>query len=96
MNILSIEYIFYLGFFFYRLIILDPNAKVELVRERVKMVLVARSDLKMGAGKLGAQCGHAAVDVVIKVQPPSPFYPLFVEWVCYFLSIRKRRNSISI
>ncbi|XP_049530187.1 probable peptidyl-tRNA hydrolase 2 [Anopheles darlingi] len=26
-----------------------------------KMVLVVRNDLKMGKGKIGAQCGHAAV-----------------------------------
>jgi len=28
---------------------------------RVKMVLVVRTDLKMGVGKIAAQCGHAAV-----------------------------------
>ena len=27
----------------------------------VKMVLVVRNDLKMGKGKLGAQCGHATL-----------------------------------
>lgn len=26
-----------------------------------KMLLVVRNDLKMGKGKIGAQCGHAAV-----------------------------------
>ena len=27
----------------------------------MKMVLVVRSDLKMGKGKIGAQCGHAVL-----------------------------------
>lgn len=27
----------------------------------LKMILVVRNDLKMGKGKIGAQCGHAAV-----------------------------------
>ena len=27
----------------------------------VKMVLVVREDLKMGKGKIGAQCGHATL-----------------------------------
>lgn len=30
-------------------------------RNGYKMVLVVRNDLKMGKGKIGAQCGHAAV-----------------------------------
>lgn len=30
-------------------------------RGEYKMVLVVRNDLKMGKGKIGAQCGHAAV-----------------------------------
>src|SRR5690606_5924749 len=29
--------------------------------ERLKMVLVVRTDLKMSVGKIGAQCGHAAL-----------------------------------
>lgn len=30
-------------------------------RGDIKMILVVRNDLKMGKGKIGAQCGHAAV-----------------------------------
>lgn len=30
-------------------------------RGQYKMVLVVRNDLKMGKGKIGAQCGHASV-----------------------------------
>lgn len=32
-----------------------------LPRGNYKMVLVVRNDLKMGKGKIAAQCGHAAV-----------------------------------
>ena len=31
--------------------------------ENVKMVLIVREDLKMGKGKIGAQCGHATIGV---------------------------------
>eukprot|EP00349_Pseudokeronopsis_sp_Brazil_P001909 CAMPEP_0202958722 /NCGR_PEP_ID=MMETSP1396-20130829/2991_1 /ASSEMBLY_ACC=CAM_ASM_000872 /TAXON_ID= /ORGANISM="Pseudokeronopsis sp., Strain Brazil" /LENGTH=63 /DNA_ID=CAMNT_0049676917 /DNA_START=202 /DNA_END=393 /DNA_ORIENTATION=+ len=30
-------------------------------QEDIKMVLVVREDLKMGKGKIGAQCGHATL-----------------------------------
>lgn len=33
----------------------------------MKMVLVVRNDLKMGKGKIGAQCGHAAVGAYQKM-----------------------------
>ena len=29
--------------------------------DEIKMVLVVREDLKMGKGKIGAQCGHATL-----------------------------------
>lgn len=32
-----------------------------------KMVLVVRSDLKMGKGKIGAQCGHAVLSAYKKM-----------------------------
>lgn len=35
--------------------------------ENVKMVLVVRKDLKMGTGKIAAQCCHAAVAVIEEV-----------------------------
>jgi len=34
----------------------------------VKMVLVVRDDLKMGKGKIGAQCGHATLGVFMIAQ----------------------------
>ena len=33
----------------------------------MKMVLVVRSDLKMGKGKIGAQCGHAVLGAYKKM-----------------------------
>jgi len=37
-----------------------------------KMVLVVRNDLKMGKGKIGAQCGHAAVGAYQKAMDKNP------------------------
>lgn len=37
-----------------------------------KMVLVVRNDLKMGRGKIGAQCGHGAVGAYQKAMHRSP------------------------
>jgi peptidyl-tRNA hydrolase len=40
----------------------QASSKVKLPRSlRVKMVLCVRTDLKMGKGKMCAQCGHAAL-----------------------------------
>ncbi|ELP91395.1 peptidyl-tRNA hydrolase 2, putative [Entamoeba invadens IP1] len=36
--------------------------------EEYKLVLCVRKDLKMGKGKIAAQCGHAAVGCVLKAQ----------------------------
>lgn len=36
------------------------------------MVLVVRNDLKMGKGKIGAQCGHAAVGAYQKALATIP------------------------
>lgn len=37
-----------------------------------KMVLVVRNDLKMGKGKIGAQCGHGAVGAYQKTVQRNP------------------------
>lgn len=37
-----------------------------------KMVLVVRNDLKMGKGKVGAQCGHGAVGAYRKAMQRNP------------------------
>lgn len=34
--------------------------------EECKMVLVVNNDLKMGKGKIGAQCGHAALGAYLR------------------------------
>jgi PTH2 family peptidyl-tRNA hydrolase len=44
----------------------------------LKMVVVARTDLKMGKGKLAAQCCHAAVHCVQIAQERAP--ELLVRW----------------
>ena len=36
--------------------------------EDLKMVFIVRQDLKMGAGKIGAQCGHATLGVYEKTK----------------------------
>ncbi len=36
--------------------------------DEVKLVMVVREDLKMGKGKIGAQCGHATLGAVEQVQ----------------------------
>lgn len=38
----------------------------------MKMVVVARKDLRLSAGKLAAQVGHAAVDCALKAQRHAP------------------------
>ena len=41
-------------------------------REGYKMVLCVRQDLGMTAGKMCAQCAHAAVDLVLNAQVADP------------------------
>ena len=36
--------------------------------DEVKMALVVRDDLKMGKGKIGAQCGHATLGTFKRVE----------------------------
>ncbi|KAJ6653679.1 hypothetical protein lerEdw1_008805 [Lerista edwardsae] len=43
-----------------------------------KMVIVVRSDLKMGKGKVAAQCSHAAVSTYKQVQRRNP--ELLKQW----------------
>uniref|UniRef100_A0A3B4AKP7 Peptidyl-tRNA hydrolase 2, mitochondrial n=1 Tax=Periophthalmus magnuspinnatus TaxID=409849 RepID=A0A3B4AKP7_9GOBI len=43
-----------------------------------KMILVVRNDLKMGKGKVAAQCSHAAVSAYKQVQRRHP--ELLKEW----------------
>ncbi|XP_054430844.1 peptidyl-tRNA hydrolase 2, mitochondrial [Pteronotus mesoamericanus] len=43
-----------------------------------KMILVVRNDLKMGKGKVAAQCSHAAVSAYKQIQKRNP--ELLKEW----------------
>lgn len=39
----------------------DQLLNVKYPIQDIKMILVVREDLKMGKGKIGAQCGHATL-----------------------------------
>lgn len=58
------------------------NVAVAVCSEQTKMVLVVRKDLKMGTGKIAAQCSHAAVaavDVIEGMRQTNPSH----QWVGY-------------
>ena len=42
----------------------EETGTASLMPREFKMVLVVRNDLKMGKGKIGAQCGHATLGCV--------------------------------
>ena len=46
--------------------------------EELKMVLIVRKDLKMGVGKIAAQCCHAAVGVIERIMKGSD--PTWRRW----------------
>ena len=50
----------------------DGSGDVVLAGEEYKMVLCVRMDLKMGKGKMCAQCGHAAVGATKKAAVRIP------------------------
>ncbi|KAM4545368.1 peptidyl-tRNA hydrolase 2, mitochondrial [Odontesthes bonariensis] len=54
------------------------EASVMGERGEFKMILVVRNDLKMGKGKVAAQCSHAAVSAYKQVQRRSP--ELLKQW----------------
>ena len=50
--------------------------------EDIKMVFIVREDLKMGKGKIGAQCGHACLGVyetVKRMTKKSGFWKKIME-----------------
>ncbi|XP_072209912.1 peptidyl-tRNA hydrolase 2, mitochondrial [Excalfactoria chinensis] len=54
----------------------EPNVMGE--SGEFKMVLIVRNDLKMGKGKVAAQCSHAAVSAYKQVQRRNP--ELLKQW----------------
>ncbi|NXT22558.1 PTH2 hydrolase, partial [Syrrhaptes paradoxus] len=56
------------------------GSKAEVMGEsgEFKLVLVVRNDLKMGKGKVAAQCSHAAVSAYKQVQRRNP--ELLKQW----------------
>ncbi|KAK2879806.1 peptidyl-tRNA hydrolase 2, mitochondrial isoform X2 [Channa argus] len=58
----------------------DGASEASVMGERgeFKMILVVRNDLKMGKGKVAAQCSHAAVSAYKQVQRRNP--ELLKQW----------------
>ena len=46
----------------------NPAALQAMLQEELKMVLIVNMQLKMGKGKIAAQCAHAAVGVLTRLQ----------------------------
>ena len=59
----------------------------------IKMVLVVREDLKMGKGKIGAQCGHATLGAYKEVQnkaKESKFWKKILELYSWKMGLHKK------
>ncbi|NXS61388.1 PTH2 hydrolase, partial [Brachypteracias leptosomus] len=58
----------------------SPGSEADIMGEsgEFKMVLVVRNDLKMGKGKVAAQCSHAAVSGYKQLQRRNP--ELLKQW----------------
>ncbi len=59
----------------------------------IKMVLVVREDLKMGKGKIGAQCGHATLGAFKEVQgraKESKFWKKILELYSWKMGLHKK------
>ncbi|XP_065893135.1 peptidyl-tRNA hydrolase 2, mitochondrial-like [Dysidea avara] len=48
------------------------ESKAPSMFEQYKMIMVVRADLKMGKGKVAAQCGHAAIGAYSQMQKTDP------------------------
>ncbi|XP_007533716.1 peptidyl-tRNA hydrolase 2, mitochondrial [Erinaceus europaeus] len=55
-----------------------PEASILGESGEYKMILVVRNDLKMGKGKVAAQCSHAAVSAYKQIQRRNP--DLLKQW----------------
>ncbi|XP_049628690.1 peptidyl-tRNA hydrolase 2, mitochondrial [Suncus etruscus] len=58
----------------------QPGTEASVLGEsgEYKMILVVRNDLKMGKGKVAAQCSHAAVSAYKQIQRRNP--ELLKQW----------------
>ena len=60
----------------------------------IKMVLVVREDLKMGKGKIGAQCGHATLgaykDVVARAKKGGKFWKNILQYYSWGMGLHKK------
>ncbi|NXQ36206.1 PTH2 hydrolase, partial [Alaudala cheleensis] len=58
----------------------SPGGEAEIMGEsgELKLVLIVRNDLKMGKGKVAAQCSHAAVSAYKQVRKRNP--ELLEQW----------------
>lgn len=57
-----------------------PRSINKWLKEELKLVLVVRQDLKMGKGKIGAQCGHASVGIYRRaVKSKDPYLDPWLE-----------------
>ncbi|KAA3672542.1 peptidyl-tRNA hydrolase, PTH2 family [Paragonimus westermani] len=70
----------FIGWFFCkRFTSIMPKTTTTLpIRGKTKMVLVVRTDLNMGKGKIAAQCSHAALDCFQYAQEQNP--SLLAAW----------------
>ncbi|TNV75606.1 hypothetical protein FGO68_gene14250 [Halteria grandinella] len=63
------------------------------VKEEIKMVLVVREDLKMGKGKIGAQCGHATLGsfrAVERLAKESEFWKKVLQAYSWDMGMHKK------
>ncbi|XP_050481649.1 peptidyl-tRNA hydrolase 2, mitochondrial-like isoform X1 [Bombus huntii] len=49
--------------------------------EHYKMVLVVRSDITMGKGKIAAQCAHAAVECCRQISANEEYQQIYASWL---------------
>jgi hypothetical protein len=63
-----------------------------LVREEIKMVLVVRTDLKMGTGKIAAQCSHATLGVYMKMMKNKD--PTQLAWLKKWIDVGQAKITL--
>ncbi|CAK9799748.1 Peptidyl-tRNA hydrolase [Anthophora plagiata] len=66
-----------------------------------KMVLIVRSDIPMGKGKIAAQCAHAAVECCRQVSVNVEYQQMFESWLQQgqpkiTLKVSNEKNLISL